>query len=186
MRLGDFHLPDGWQVNAEDPTWKAGKEFAHKNGLSQDQFAGIARLYIQAQIDAHSRDETVLTAQLKARDEALGANGAARVDALNTWLKAVAEPRVADQLSKTLLVPLAVFLRRAAGQPGRPDLGQRGGLALRAHEPHRPARRGGNCRRHDERYQPFEAGGQCGDLDERAPGGRDRSPLTGRLVDDHV
>jgi hypothetical protein len=105
MRLGDFHLPDGWQVNAEDPTWKAGKEFAHKNGLSQDQFAGIARLYIQAQIDAHSRDETVLTAQLKARDEALGANGAARVDALNSWFRSMAEPKVADQLSKTLWTP---------------------------------------------------------------------------------
>jgi hypothetical protein len=102
----DFSLPEGWAIDASDPTWKAGKDFAHKAGLSQDQFAGLAQIYVEAQIDALQREETSITAALKARDAALGPNGPARVDALNAWFKATAaSDRVVDQLSKTLWTP---------------------------------------------------------------------------------
>ncbi|SDQ99571.1 hypothetical protein SAMN05519103_00345 [Rhizobiales bacterium GAS113] len=101
----DFKLPDGWQVNADDPAWKAGREFAHKAGLSQDQFAGLARIYVENQIASAERDNAAIADMVKARDTALGANGPARVDAVNNWFKAAFDQKVADQLSKTLFTP---------------------------------------------------------------------------------
>ena len=101
----DFSLPEGWAIDTSDPTWRAGKDFAHKAGLSHDQFAGLAKIYVEAQIGANQREETAIAGALQARDAALGPNGAARVDALNTWFRGMAEPKVAAQLSKTLWTP---------------------------------------------------------------------------------
>jgi hypothetical protein len=102
----DFKLPEGWYIDDADPTWRAGKDFAHKAGLSQDQFAGLAQIYVEAQIDALQREETSIAAALKARDAALGPNGPARVDALNAWFKGMADnDRVARQLAQTLWTP---------------------------------------------------------------------------------
>jgi hypothetical protein len=102
----DFQMPDGWAIDTGDPAWKAGREFAHKTGLSQEQFSGLARIYVEAQIGAQQREETAIAGALQARDAALGPNGAARVDALNTWFKSTAaSDKVADQLSKTLWTP---------------------------------------------------------------------------------
>jgi hypothetical protein len=101
----DFKLPEGWSINEADPTWMAGKEFAKANSLTQDQFAGLAKLYVEQQIAAHDRNEAEIAGALKTRDEALGANGAARVDALNTWFKGTFGDKVGAQLGQTLFTP---------------------------------------------------------------------------------
>jgi len=101
----DFKIPEGWAIDEADPAWRSGKEFAKATGLTQDQFAGLAKIYVEQQIAAHQREETAIAGALQARDAALGPNGAARVDALNTWFRGMAEPKVAAQLSKTLWTP---------------------------------------------------------------------------------
>lgn len=101
----EFQMPDGWTVNADDPAWKAGREFAHKNGLSQEQFSSMAALYIEQQIAAKTANDALVTQAVAARDKALGSNGAQRVDALNTWFKAEFGEQVGTQLGHALFTP---------------------------------------------------------------------------------
>lgn len=94
----DFKLPDGWEVKADDPMWKLGKELAHKHGWTQDQLNDLATGYVQNQIGQH----TALVEATKQRDASLGPNGGARVEALNTWFKGVFGDQVGAQFAQTL------------------------------------------------------------------------------------
>lgn len=101
----DFNLPDGWVINPEKPLWKAGREFAKANGLTQEQFSGLAKLYVEGQIAEKAQSDGELAAMVAARDKALGANGPSRVEALNNWFGANFDEKVAKQLSQTLFTP---------------------------------------------------------------------------------
>lgn len=94
----DFELPDGWEIAANDPRWAAAKEIAHKHGLSQEALSAFATAAIKNDIAHHD----ALTEAAKARDASLGANGGARIEALNTFFKGAFGDKVGAQLSTTL------------------------------------------------------------------------------------
>lgn len=101
----DYKLPEGWVLDAESPAFKAGREFAKANGLSQEQFSGLARVYVDAQVAERTANEKLITEATTARDKALGTNGPARVEALNRWFTSAFGDQVGKQLGNTLFTP---------------------------------------------------------------------------------
>jgi hypothetical protein len=87
----DFVFPPGveFKFAAEDDTIKgaglqAAREWAHKQGFSQGQFSQMLSVYATAQ-----SNEALMIGRAAARErEALGVNGASRVNAIALWLKA--------------------------------------------------------------------------------------------------
>lgn len=112
-------LPEGVTVDVNDPRFKAAAEVAHAAGLSQKEFSALLGVEAQRMI-AHQR---ALGDAIKARDEALGPNKAARVDALTTFFNSIApNERVAAELGKTLFTVGVIEawegVQRALGNQG--------------------------------------------------------------------
>jgi len=112
-------LPEGLQIDVNDPRFKAAAEFAHAAGLSQKDFS--AMLGFEAQrLMAQQR---AIADAIKARDEALGPNKAARIDALTTFFKTIApNEKVTFELGKTLFTTGVIEawegVQRALGNQG--------------------------------------------------------------------
>lgn len=79
-------MPQGleYKIDTNNPIWAQAKEFAHKAGLSADQFKQMAGLYAGAQIGNEQMLKTVRDAEIAK----LGPAGTARVTAVQSFLKA--------------------------------------------------------------------------------------------------
>jgi uncharacterized protein YidB (DUF937 family) len=82
----DFQVPQGleYKIDPNNPIWAQAKEFAHKAGLSADQFKQMAGLYAGAQIS----NEQMLKGARDAEVGKLGPAGPARVTAVQSFLEA--------------------------------------------------------------------------------------------------
>lgn len=97
----DFKLPEGWAINADDPAMAEWRKFCFEHKLSQDQFsAGIA---LDARQKLAQRD--LVEQAVKKRDEALGQNGAVRINDLQQWMNSLAGEKTAQQLHSLLVTP---------------------------------------------------------------------------------
>jgi hypothetical protein len=84
----DFVLPQGteWRWNADDPLLGQVREFASANGMTQSTFSKLLGLHAASQM----RDMQEFAAAKAAEVQKLGDTANARVDAVKTWLKAMA------------------------------------------------------------------------------------------------
>ena len=80
----DFQLPQGveFKFDGTKPEFTKFREVALKHGLSQDAVTELTGVYAETLVGS----ETSLQAARKAEVDKLGANGPARVTALQTWL----------------------------------------------------------------------------------------------------
>lgn len=90
----DVKLPDGWKINPDDPLWKAGKEFAAKHGLSQEQFKELASMKARELIAQNDMMKTLVDK----RNADLGAQGAERVEALHKFFDGAFDKDTAAEL----------------------------------------------------------------------------------------
>lgn len=81
-----FKAPEGVDVtlNDKDPLVQLYRDFAHKSGLTTDQFSEGLGLLAAMRVSEHQAMKTAEAAQL----QSLGANGSARVTAVHDWLTA--------------------------------------------------------------------------------------------------
>jgi hypothetical protein len=102
----NFELPPGvaeFKWNLDDPLSSAllgsAKQFAFENGLDQGGFSRMMALYASHQLSEQARFAQVQRQQL----EQLGPNAAGRVDAVATWLQAMAGPK-AESLRRSMFL----------------------------------------------------------------------------------
>jgi len=101
----DLKIPEGMgEVNPDDPLYLAVRQMAHEEGWTQGQFTRAIGEYAKIEAAKHE----ALQAAVKQRDEALGANGAQRVDALNKRFVAAFGEDVGKQFSQTLFTPAII------------------------------------------------------------------------------
>lgn len=83
---GDFKPPEGvsFELKADDPLMAQARAWAHKSGLTQEQFSEALGLFAGSQVASQQQ----VTAARNAEVAKLGATGPARVDALGTFFKA--------------------------------------------------------------------------------------------------
>jgi hypothetical protein len=100
----NFELPPGvaeFKWNLDDPLSSAilgsAKQFAFEHGLDQAGFSKMMALYASHQLSEQARFAEVQRQQL----EKLGPNAAGRVDAVATWLQAMAGPK-AEALRRSM------------------------------------------------------------------------------------
>jgi hypothetical protein len=72
------------------PILQQAREFAHKAGLTQDQFSGM--LALRAAEQGH--EQHILQNAINTENAKLGVNATARVEHVRTWLGAMAGPKV--------------------------------------------------------------------------------------------
>jgi hypothetical protein len=94
----DLKLPVEMEVKTDDPLYLAVRDMAHARGWTQDDFSQAIGAYAKVQA---ARIQAVQEA-IKKRDEALGQNGAQRVDELKKWFSAAFGPEVGAQFNETL------------------------------------------------------------------------------------
>jgi hypothetical protein len=96
----DTVMPPGfeWKFNEADPALAVARNWAHKNGLTQPQFADLLGQYaaMEAGKEAQFRDS------MKGEVDKLGSNGPMRVTALQTWLNGTIGPELAKSLAAGL------------------------------------------------------------------------------------
>lgn len=90
----DVQLPDGWKINPDDPLWKAGKEFAAKNGLTQEQFKELASMKARELV----AQQAFVQEMVAKRDAELGAGGPERVEALRKFFDGAFDKETAAEL----------------------------------------------------------------------------------------
>lgn len=95
-------LPEGASIDVENPRFKALAETAHAEGWTQKAFSKALGLEVQRV----TTEAATIAAAINARNEALGPNGPARVDAITTFAKTIApNDKVAGELAKMLVTP---------------------------------------------------------------------------------
>jgi hypothetical protein len=96
----DTVMPPGmqWQFNEADPALAVARTWAHKQGLTQEQFSGLLGQY--AQMEAGK--EAQFRESMKGEIDKLGANGPVRVTALQTWLNGTIGPELTKSLTAGL------------------------------------------------------------------------------------
>jgi hypothetical protein len=96
----DTVMPPGfeWKFNEADPALAVARNWAHKNGLTQPQFAELLGQYaaMEAGKEAQFRNS------MKGEVDKLGVNGPVRITALQTWLRGT----IGDDLTKSLTAGL--------------------------------------------------------------------------------
>jgi hypothetical protein len=82
----EFKAPEGveFKLDETDPLFSQAREWAHKNGLSQDQFESGMALLAASKVG----DAAMLKTARDAEVGKLGVNGPARIDAITTWMDA--------------------------------------------------------------------------------------------------
>jgi hypothetical protein len=80
----DFKMPDGveFSVAEDDPVVPLVREFAHKHGLSQEALSELVAVKARADLAQGEQVKAMLGRQI----EALGPNGANRINAVQDWL----------------------------------------------------------------------------------------------------
>jgi hypothetical protein len=116
--LGDIKLPEGVEIDLKDPYFVELQKAAHEEGLTAAAFNKV--MSIEAKRIVAFREG--VAAQRDKRNEMLGENGAARVDALSKWIDAqFTDPKEATQVKATMWTPVIVkffekIQQAAAGQ----------------------------------------------------------------------
>lgn len=100
----DLKIPAGMEVKTDDPLYVAVRQMAHEEGWTQGQFSRAIGEYAKIEGAKHE----ALQAAITSRDEALGANGPQRVDALNKRFVAAFGEEVGKQFSQTLFTPAII------------------------------------------------------------------------------
>ena len=90
----DIELPEGWQINPDDPLWKSGKELAHKFGLTQEQFQEFASVKARELV----AQAAFVKEMVARRDAELGAQGPERVEALHKFFDGAFDKETAVEL----------------------------------------------------------------------------------------
>lgn len=85
----DFKIPEGVELNPEDPRLAAAQAFAHDAGLSQDQFAKLVAMDVQAKAAEVEAFNAAVKVRMDQTLAALGERGQERIDAVYAGLKAV-------------------------------------------------------------------------------------------------
>jgi hypothetical protein len=103
--LGDIKLPPGRELDTKDPRYLALQKLAHEEGLTPAAFNKVLAIEANNVIESAKQAE----AGRVARDQMLGENGAARVEALSTWIDAqFPDPKEAQQVKATMWTPVIV------------------------------------------------------------------------------
>jgi hypothetical protein len=125
----DFKVPQGleFKIDPNNPIWSQAREFAHKSGMSADQFKQMTALYAGAQIG----NEQMLKGARDAEVAKLGPAGTARVTAVESFFEAQLGSDLAKVMSTMLVTAkhvegfekiMAAFRNQGAGsfsQSGR-------------------------------------------------------------------
>jgi hypothetical protein len=92
----NFQAPEGlaFEIKTDDPLWSQAREWAHKNGLSQDAFEQGVALIAARDIGSQQMLKTARDAEIAK----LGVNGTARVTAINTFLEGKGIPELKGML----------------------------------------------------------------------------------------
>ena len=80
----DFQAPEGlaFEIKSDDPLWAQARDWAHKNGISQEGFEQGVALIAARDIGSQQMLKQARDAEIAK----LGVNGTARVTAINTFL----------------------------------------------------------------------------------------------------
>lgn len=95
----DFKMPDGWQIDTADKSWSAFADFAHKRGMSQDDFAQGAKLITEMRLNEAAARVTAASAEFAK----LGDNGKVRVTAVHTFLDSAFSPEQSKAIKASLI-----------------------------------------------------------------------------------
>jgi hypothetical protein len=102
----DYKLPAGieWSWDAQDaPLINEARAFANATGMSQDNFSKLLGLYASSRVG----EQQMITNAKAAELAKLGANANTRVDAVKTWLSAMAGDNAAAMLRVLDQAPVA-------------------------------------------------------------------------------
>jgi hypothetical protein len=105
----DFVLPQGteWKWDENSPLLTAVREFASANNMSQATFSRLLQMHAASRIG-----EDMAFAEAKAREvQALGDAANQRVDAVRTWLKAMAPEHFAGLAKVLEMAPTAATVK---------------------------------------------------------------------------
>jgi hypothetical protein len=96
----DTVMPPGfeWKFDEADPALAVARNWAHKNGLTQPQFAELLGQYAQMEAGKEAKFRQSMQGEI----DKLGGNGPVRVTALQTWLRGT----IGDDLAKSLTAGL--------------------------------------------------------------------------------
>jgi hypothetical protein len=105
----DFVLPQGvdWRWNEADPLLAQVRDFASTNNMTQDTFSKLLGLHAASQM----KDMQEFAAAKAAEVQKLGDTANARVDAVKTWLKAMAPDHFAGLARVLEMAPSAATVR---------------------------------------------------------------------------
>jgi hypothetical protein len=103
--LGDIKLPPGRELDTKDPRFVALQKVAHDEGLTPATFNKLLAIEANSVIESATRAE----AGREERNKMLGENGAARVEALSSWIDAqFIDAKEAAQVKATMWTPVIV------------------------------------------------------------------------------
>jgi capsid assembly protein len=133
----DVVLPPGmdWKFNEADPALAAARNWAHTNGLTQEQFSSLLGQYASME----AAKENTFRNTMKGELDKLGANATMRMTAIGTWLNGVvgadlAKSMVAGCFSEKQVRGLELLANKMASQgaasfrqDGREPGGHQGG-----------------------------------------------------------
>jgi hypothetical protein len=105
----DYVLPQGveWRWNEADPLLAQAREFASASGMTQDTFSKLLGLHAASQM----KDMQEFAAAKAAEVQKLGDTANARVDAVKTWLKAMAPDHFAGLARVLEMAPSAATVK---------------------------------------------------------------------------
>lgn len=102
----EFKLPEGmkWEWKTDAPEFGKFKEVALKHQWSQDAVTDALGIFAEVQVGSDAQYQHALASER----EKLGANGTARVTAIETWLNGIVGPENAAELKKVMITAGAV------------------------------------------------------------------------------
>lgn len=107
----DYKLPDGFEIKSDDARIVALRDAAKELDIPQEKFSKLFSKVVQAQVAVETQNRDMITRAVAARDAALGANGAARVDAAQNFLSTFSDdPTVQKQYHAMLFTPAIIEL----------------------------------------------------------------------------
>jgi hypothetical protein len=94
----DFVTPQGVEFHFDpaDPSLALARDFAHRHGLSQEQFSGMAAIYAASKV----REIVAIDKAVKVEIGKLGAAGTDRVTAVQGWINAIVGPELGAAMNK--------------------------------------------------------------------------------------
>lgn len=119
-------LPEGftppvgvaYEFDTKNPALASAQQWAHANGLSQQQFSDMLALYASNEVASVAKLETLKSEHLKG----LGVNGPARIDAVTLWLTSnfgeMAKPAIASMATTQQVEMFEKIIAKVTGQGG--------------------------------------------------------------------